>query len=75
MVEITDERTAREIAEEYADAECVGQLGAVTDVGKRNGEWEVVFETHTTSETYTHRVRITERVGAVVDHERSSRFD
>jgi hypothetical protein len=75
MVEVPDEQTAREIAEAYADAECVGEFGAVTDVESRNGEWEVVFETHTFSETYTHRLRITERVGNVIAHERSSRFD
>jgi hypothetical protein len=75
MVEVPDERSARAVAEAYADTECVGQFGAVTDVGKRNGEWEVVFETHTTSEAYTHRVRISERAGTVIGHERSSRFD
>jgi hypothetical protein len=75
MVEVPDEQTAREIAEAYADAKCVGQFGAVTDVGKRDSEWEVVFETHTISETYTHRLRITESVGNVIAHERSSRFD
>ncbi|QKY20188.1 hypothetical protein B4589_007265 [Halolamina sp. CBA1230] len=75
MVDVPDEETAAEIAERYAEAECTGQFGTVTDVGKQDAEWVVAFETHTFSETYTHRVRITERVGNVIAHERSSRFE
>ncbi|MFC7164704.1 hypothetical protein [Halospeciosus flavus] len=63
------------IAEEYADSECVGELGEVTDVEERDKSWYVEFQTHTFSETYTHSVEITKAVGNVVSHDRSSQFE
>lgn len=73
--DVPDEQTAIEIAETYADSECIGQLGDITDIGERDTEWLVEFETHTLSDTYTHRVRIPKSVGNVISHDRSSRFE
>lgn len=60
------------IAEEYADRECVGQLGEITDVEERDESWTVEFRTHTFSETYAHSVTVTKSVGNVISHEHSS---
>ena len=73
--DVPDEQTARELANTYADSECVGQLGDITDIEEYDTEWLVEFETHTLSDTYTHRVQITKSVGNVLSHDRSSRFD
>lgn len=73
--DVPDRETAIELVEEYADSECVGQFGDVTDVEERETEWRVEFRTHTPSDTHTHRVRITKSVGNVVSHDRSSRFE
>jgi hypothetical protein len=70
-----DREAAIELAKGYADSECVGQFGEVTDVEETETEWRIEFRTHTLSGTNTHRVRITESVENVVSHDRSSRFD
>jgi len=70
--DVPDAEAATEIAEAYADEECVGQLGDVVEVEDRESEWIVEFRTHTFSDAYTHRVTITKAVGNVVDHERST---
>lgn len=73
--DVPDQETAIELAKEYADSECVGQFGDVTDVEERNTEWRIEFETHTLSDTHTHRVRIIKSVGNVISHDRTSRFE
>ncbi|WP_225336481.1 hypothetical protein [Halomicrobium urmianum] len=69
--DVPDAETATGIAEDYADEECVGQLGDVVEVVEREAEWIVEFRTHTFSDAYTHRLTITKSVGNVVGHERS----
>lgn len=71
----TDRETAVEIAKAYADEECTGEFGEVTDVDNRESDWQIEFKTHTFSDTYTHRIKVTKSVGNVVAHDRSSRFD
>lgn len=70
--EVPDADTATEFAEDYADEECVGQLGDVVEVADRDSMWVVEFRTHTFSDVYTHRIAITKSVGNVVNHERSN---
>ncbi|QIO23791.1 hypothetical protein [Haloarcula sp. JP-L23] len=71
---VDDADTAAALALGYADEECVGEPGDVSSVERDDGRWVVEFETHTFSDTYEHRVRITTE-GNVFGHERSSRFD
>lgn len=73
--DVPDQEAAIELAKEYADSECIGQLGDVTEVEERETEWRIEFETHTLSDTHTHRVRITKSVGNVISHDRQSRFE
>lgn len=73
--DVSDTETAIEIAEEYADTECVGEYGEIIETDERTSEWIVEFRTHTFSDAYTHRVRITKSVGNVISHDRSNRFD
>lgn len=73
--DVSDAQAAIEIAEAYADHECVGQFGEGTMTEERDTEWLIEFQTHTLSDTYTHRVRITKSVGNVIAHDRSSRFE
>lgn len=68
--DVPDPETAREIADEYADTECVGELGDIVDVEERDSEWIVEFRTHTFSDAYTHRIQITKSVGNVITHDR-----
>ncbi|WP_226013528.1 hypothetical protein [Halomicrobium salinisoli] len=70
--DVPDAEAATEIAEAYADEECIGQLGDVVAVEDRESEWLVEFRTHTFTDAYTHTVRITKAVGNVVGHERST---
>ncbi|MBX0323988.1 hypothetical protein EGH21_13195 [Halomicroarcula sp. F13] len=71
---VDDADTAEALARTYADEECVGELGAEVSVERTDGGWVVEFRTHTFSDTYEHRIRITTE-GNVFGHERSSRFD
>lgn len=75
MEDEVDEREAIEIAEDYADEECVGELGETLDVTKEDGSWIVEVRTHTFSDSYDHRVKITATVGNIISHERDDRFD
>lgn len=70
--EVTDADAATEIATEYADSECVGQPGDVVSVEERESDWVVEVRTHTYSDAYTHRIRITRSVGNVVEHDRET---
>lgn len=72
--EVPNREVATEIAKEYADSECIGELGEVTDTEERDTEWVVEFQTHTFSDSYSHRVRITKSAGNVISHDRSTRF-
>lgn len=69
--DIQDAETAIDVATEYADAECVGELGEVIDARREENVWVVEFRTHTFSDAYEHRVRITASVGNVISHDRS----
>lgn len=68
--EVTNAETAEAIAAKYADEECVGTMGEVTDVKQEDSTWVVEFKTHTFSEAFVHRVEITESVGNIVSHDR-----
>lgn len=70
--EVPDEQTAKEIATEYAKNECIGTLGEVIEIESQNSDWIVEFRTHTFSDEYDHRVRITKSVGNVIAHDRLS---
>lgn len=70
-----DKETAIEIATDYADEECVGQLGDILETHKEDDDWIVEFRTHTYADSYDHRVRITATVGNVISHERGNRLD
>lgn len=73
--EVPDAATARDVAEQYAREECVGEFGEVLEVREDGSSWVVEYRTHTFADAYDHSVRITKAVGNVVGHERSSRFD
>lgn len=73
--DVSDQEAAIKLARGYADRECVGQFGDVTDVEETDTEWHIEFQTHTLSDTYTYRVRITKSVGNVISYDRSSRFE
>lgn len=73
--DVPDKEAVIEIAEEYADTECVGEFGDIVEVDERENEWIIVFRTHTFSDAYSHRIRITSAVGNVVAHERSNQFE
>jgi hypothetical protein len=70
--EIEDSDTAIEIARDYADEECLGELGEVIEVRRENKDWVVEFRTHTFADTYKHRVRLSS-VGNVFLHDRTDR--
>jgi len=70
-----DKENAIEIAQDYADEECVGQIGDILDAYKENGNWLVEFRTHTYSDSYDHQVTITATVGNVISHKRGNRLD
>lgn len=72
--EVHSEELAREVAREYADEECVGELGDVTDVTRDESSWILQFRTHTFSDEYHHEIRLND-VGNVFVHERDSRFE
>lgn len=72
--DIENEETAEDVAREYADEDCVGELGEVLDVQRDDTDWIVEFRTHTFSDSYDHRVRISQ-VGNVYAHERADRLD
>lgn len=74
MDEENGKETAKEVAREYAEKECVGQFGEVIEVEQENSYWVIEFRTHTYSDEYRHEVRINQ-VGNVFSHERNSRFD
>lgn len=71
--EVPDADAARDIAEPYAAEECVGTLGEVREVTREDDVWVVEFETHTFSDVFRHRIRITGSVGNVISHEREKR--
>lgn len=73
--DVSDQEAAIALVKEYAASECVGRFGDVTDVEEREAEWFIKFHTSTSSDTHTHRVRITKSVGNVISHDRSSRFE
>jgi len=75
MVEDVDKEEAIEIAKAYADEECVGELGEALDAHEADSNWIVDVRTHTFSDAYDHRVKITAAVGNVISHERKDRFD
>lgn len=75
MSDEVDEHTAKEIAKEYADEECVGEFGEVLDTRKKEGIWIVDCRTYTFSDSYDHRVRIAVATGNVISHERKDRLD
>ncbi|MBB6091065.1 hypothetical protein HNR49_002456 [Halobacterium salinarum] len=50
--DVPDQEVAIELAKEYADSECVGQFGDVTDVDETETEWRIEFQTHTLSDTH-----------------------
>lgn len=68
--EVRDGEQASALAREYADDDCVGELGEVLDVRREDGVWIVEFRTHTFADQFDHRVRITAAVGNVISHER-----
>lgn len=73
--EVPDRETAVEIAEAFADEECVGELGDVVDVEDRDSDWIVEFRTHTLADAYSHRMKITKSVGNVIAHDRSEQSE
>lgn len=68
---VGDSDTAAALAREYADEECVGEFGEVTSVDHEDDVWSVGFTTHTFSEAFDHRVKVS-REGNVYAHERST---
>lgn len=74
MGDVHDTDDAKAIALDYADEECVGEPGEVIDVTHEGGDWIVEFRTHTFSDAYEHRVRIS-RVGNLFKHERTTRLE
>lgn len=72
--EIENTETAEEVAREYADEDCVGELGEILDVRRDDTDWVVEFRTHTFSDSYEHRVLISP-VGNLYSHERVDRLD
>lgn len=71
--EVREAETAKDVARDYAEDECVGQFGAVTDVRREESSWVVEFRTHTYADECGHYVRINQ-VGTVYAHERDSQF-
>lgn len=69
--EVQSPKTARAIAESYAEEECVGTLGEVENVAHEGSSWIVELRTHTLSEEYLHRIEITEAVGNIIGHDRT----
>lgn len=70
--DVPNRETAIEIAATYAERECVGTFGDVTETEEEDAEWIVEFQTHTFSDAYTHRIRISKSVGNVLSHDRTS---
>jgi hypothetical protein len=67
---IEDPDTAIEIARDYADEECIGEVGEVVDARRENNNWIVEFRTHTFSDAYKHRVQLS-AIGNVFSHDRT----
>jgi hypothetical protein len=55
---------------DYANNECVGELGEVLDAKQENNTWIVEFRTHTLSNTYNHRIQLSP-IGNVFSHDRT----
>jgi len=72
---VPDSETAIELATQYAESDCVGQFGEITDVEDRDATWVVEFRTHTFADRYSHRIEVTKSVGNVITHDRSSRLE
>lgn len=68
--EVQNVETAEDVAESYADEECLGTLGEVVDVTRNDDVWIVEFRTHTISDRFTHEIEITDRVGNIISHDR-----
>jgi hypothetical protein len=68
--EIEDADRAIEVVRDYADDECVGELGEVLDGTQENNSWIVEFRTHMFSDTYKHRVQLSS-IGNVFSHDRT----
>lgn len=71
---VEDAETAEEVARDFADENCVGELGDVLDVRRTEDCWIVEFRTHTFSDKYEHRIKIA-TVGNVFSHDRKYRLD
>lgn len=73
----TDREEAIEIVKEFAeeDERCAGEFGDIIDIQRDDEVWIVEFHTHTFSDTYTHRIRITTSVGNVISYDRESQFE
>lgn len=72
--DVQDAEMARYLARDYADENCVGELGEILDVRYEESVWRVEFRTHTFADEYDHRVRIAP-VGNVFGHERTKRSE
>lgn len=70
--DIQTEEEAVDVATDYADEECVGELGEILSVEEDDACWIVEFRTHTFGDEYHHRVRMNQ-VGNVFAHERGDR--
>lgn len=70
-----DKEEVIEIAQDYADEECLGEFGGVLDAYKEEKGWIVEFRTHTYSDSYDHRVTVTTTVGNIISHERGPRLN
>ena len=55
---------------DYANNECVGELGEVLDAKQENNTWIIEFRTHTFSNTYNHRIQMSP-IGNVFSHDRT----
>lgn len=69
---VEDAGAAETIAETYAGEECVGTLGEVIEVTRKESIWIVEFRTHTLSAEFVHRIEITAPVGNVITHDRNA---
>lgn len=72
--DLRDPEAVKDAVREYADDECVGELGEVTDVTRDDSYWTAEFRTHTFSDEYRHEVRLNQ-VGNVFAHESDGRLD
>lgn len=71
--EVDERDAAADLVTEYADEKCVGELGEIQSVEQEESCWIVEFRTHTFSDEYDHRIRVSP-VGSVYSHERLDRF-